>query len=130
GGWKGKDGRLWFPTTRGVVVVDPNSIRENDSPPPVVVENVVADKKDLTSSSGSNNLIIPPGKGDLEFHYTALSFRAPEKNRFKYKLEGVDSDWVDAGTRRIAYYNNIKPRAYTFHVIGCNNDGVWNDLGA
>lgn len=126
-GWRGKDGRLWFPTTRGVVVVDPNSIRENDSLPPVFVENIVADKKNLTPS---NTLTIPPGKGDLEFHYTALSFCAAEKNRFKYKLEGVDSGWVDAGTRRIAYYNNIKPGPYTFRVVGCNNDGVWNETGA
>ncbi|MDB6025451.1 MAG: putative two-component system sensor kinase [Verrucomicrobiales bacterium] len=129
-GWKGKDGRLWFPTTRGVVVVDPNSIAENDTPPQIVVENMIADKKDLTLSRGANNLIIPPGKGDLEFHYTALSFRVPEKNRFKYKLEGVDSEWVDAGTRRVAYYNNLNPRAYTFRVIGCNNDGSWNQSGA
>ncbi len=129
-GWKGKDGRLWFPTTRGVVVVDPNSITENNTPPPIVVENIIADKKDWKPSRGSTNVIISPGKGDLEFHYTALSFRVPEMNRFKYKLEGVDSEWVDAGTRRVAYYNNISPHAYTFRVIGCNNDGTWNQTGA
>ena len=126
-GWKGRDGRLWFPTTRGVVVVDPNSVKNNDSPPPVVIESIVADRKKFDVSE---HLTIAPGKGVLEIHYTALSFRAPEKNRFKYKLEGVDSEWVDAGTRRIAYYNNIKPRTYTFRVIGCNNDGVWNETGA
>ena len=126
-GWKSKDGRLWFPTTRGVVVVDPNSIRENKSPPPIFVERVVADKNKLTPENG---MIIPPGKGELEFHYTALSFGAPEKSRFKFKLEGFDSDWVTADTRRVAYYNNLKPRAYTFRVIGCNNDGIWNEKGA
>ncbi len=126
-GWRAKDGRLWFPTTRGVVVVDPNSIRENNSPPSVVVEDIIANKRKL---SPSNGLTIPPGKGDLEFHYTALSFRAPQKNRFKYKLEGVDSDWVDAETRRVAYYNNIKPGEYAFRVIGCNNEGLWNEVGS
>jgi signal transduction histidine kinase len=128
-GWKALDGRLWFPTVRGIVVVDPNSIRENDSPPAVVMEEILADKKTLPPP-GANKLSVLPGKGELEFHYAALSFRAPEKNRFKYKLEGVDSDWVAAGNRRTAYYNNLRPRDYTFRVIGCNNDGVWNQAGA
>ncbi len=142
-GWKGKDGRLWFPTTRGVVVVDPNAIREDDAPPPVVIEGVMADKKVVSEKVGkwvsenvslthslTHPLTLPPGRGELEFHYTALSYRAPEKNRFKYKLEGYDADWVDAATRRVAYYNNIKPGTYTFRVQGCNNDGVWNKTGA
>src|SRR2546427_203100 len=100
-GWKGRDGRLWFPTTKGVVVADPE-IKMNDIPPPVVIEEVVADKRRIQESgirnqnsnesgktgdwSGNSHLLIPPGRGELEFHYTALSFSAPEKNRFKYKL--------------------------------------------
>jgi signal transduction histidine kinase len=141
-GWKGKDGRLWFPTTRGVVVVDPKSIRESETPPPVVIENVTSGRWQATGfpapAVGKENpvarnlspITIPPGRGELEFHYTALSFIAPERNRFKYRLEGIDSDWVDAGTRRIAHYNNIRPGAYTFRVSGCNSDGIWNQAGA
>ncbi|MDB6027263.1 MAG: putative two-component system sensor kinase [Verrucomicrobiales bacterium] len=129
-GCKGKDGRLWFPTTRGIVVVDPSSIRDNDPPPRLVIEDMVADKKTLTQSLGSGPLIIPAGRGDLEFNYAALSFRAPDRNRFKYKLEGFDTEWIDAKNRRTAYYNNIKPREYTFRVTGCNNDGVWNETEA
>jgi signal transduction histidine kinase len=66
----------------------------------------------------------------LEFHYAALGFRAPEENRYKYKLEGLDSDWVDAGHRHIAHYDNIYPGKYRFRVVACNSDGVWNEIGA
>lgn len=125
--WRSNDGRLWFATIRGVVVVDPGLIRENDTPPLVVVEDIIADKKKL---SPSHDLTISPGKGDLEFNYTALSFQTPEKNRFKYKLEGVDPEWVEAGARRVAYYNNIAPGKYVFHVSGSNNKGIWNESGA
>ncbi|HEY3915855.1 MAG TPA: triple tyrosine motif-containing protein, partial [Verrucomicrobiae bacterium] len=78
----------------------------------------------------SSPIRIPPGRGELEFHYTALSLSAPEKNRFAYKLEGVDREWIDAGSRRTAYYYNIYPGQYRFHVIACNNDGIWNETGA
>ena len=72
---------------------------------------------------------LPPGRGEWEIHYTALSFQAANKNRFRYKLDGVDPDWVDADTRRVAYYNNIAPGTYTFHVTACNNNGIWNPTG-
>ncbi len=143
---KTPDGRLWFATAKGVAVVDPKNISINELPPTVVVEEVVADKKPVTSlnsymvaSKNSsphatiqpfNHVTFKPGRGELEFHYTALSYTAPEKNRFKYKLEGVDSDWVEAGTRRVAYYNNINPGTYIFRVRACNNDGVWNEKSA
>jgi signal transduction histidine kinase len=78
----------------------------------------------------AHSLVVPPGRGEVEIHYTALSFRAPEKNRFKYKLEGVDRDWIEAEGRRVAYYNNLAPRDYGFQVIACNNDGIWNETGA
>lgn len=135
-GWKAKDGRLWFATTKGVTVVDPGTVaKENSIPPPVAIEEVIADKRRLETLSGFLNFEIPtlnlsPGRGELEFHYTALSFAAPEKNRFKYQLEGIDRDWVDAGTRRSAYYNNVQPGDYTFRVIACNNDGLWNTTGS
>src|SRR5262249_19731779 len=74
-------------------------------------------------------LKIPPGRGELEIHYSALSLQAPEKNKFEYMLEGVDPDWIDTGTRREAFYNNPAPRSYCFRVRACNNDGVWNAAG-
>ncbi len=135
--WKGSDGRLWFPTTKGLAVIDP-ATKVNELPPPVVIEEIIADKKrvgDIDSNSAtpkvpSGTVHLPPGRGEWEIHYTALSFQAAAKNRFKYKLEGVDPDWVEADTRRVAYYNNIAPGSYTFHVTACNNNGIWNETGA
>jgi two-component sensor histidine kinase len=132
-GLKARDGRLWFPTIRGVVAVEPG-IKINEKPPPVYIEEVLADggslRPDSLAASELLNLSVPPGRGGLEIHYTALSFQAPRKNRFKYLLEGVDSGWVDAGARRSATYNNLSPGKYRFLVAACNNDGVWNDAGA
>ena len=133
---KGPDGRLWFPTLRGVVAVDPSIIREKQEPPPVVVEEMLAGTRSCYRSIGrqlgdnSAGVRLSPGRGELEFRFTALSLSAPEKNRFKYMLEGVDTDWVDAGTSRSAKYNNILPGNYRFRVIACNNEGEWNEEGA
>ncbi|HXT13608.1 MAG TPA: two-component regulator propeller domain-containing protein [Candidatus Angelobacter sp.] len=131
--WRDRDGRLWFATTKGVVEVDPATVRIDRKPPPIYVEQVLADRVarlPVERRTSEEPLVIPPGRGELEFHYAALSLSAPEKNRFKYKLDSVDSDWVDAGARRTAYYNNVSPGRYTFHVIGCNKDGIWNETGA
>jgi signal transduction histidine kinase len=73
---------------------------------------------------------IPPGRNELEFHYTALSFQKPERIRFRYKLDKIDRDWINANTRRAAYYNNLAPGQYSFHVMACNSDGIWNLTGA
>jgi signal transduction histidine kinase/ligand-binding sensor domain-containing protein len=124
-GWKDREGKLWFPTIKGVVVIDPNKI--NPLPPPVTIEQVLIDKKSMSLRQRAE---APPGKGELEIHYTALSFVAPEKTRFKYRLESYDEGWVDADTRRVAYYTNIPPGRYRFRVIASNNDGVWNETGA
>jgi ligand-binding sensor domain-containing protein/signal transduction histidine kinase len=132
-GWRDNDGRLWFATSKGVVEVDPDTVRIDRKPPPVYVEQVIADRTPRLPNEGPGSkdpLVIPPGRGELEFHYTTLSLSAPEKDRFKYKLDTVDSDWVDAGSRRTAYYNNVSPGRYTFHAIACNKDGVWNETGA
>src|SRR6185437_899791 len=131
--WKDRDNRLWFATSKGVVEVDPDTVRIDRKPPPVYVEQVIADRTPrLPAARPANNvpLVIPPGRGELEFHYTTLSLSAPEKDRFKYKLDSVDSEWVDAGSRRTAYYNNVSPGHYTFHVAACNKDGIWNESGA
>jgi ligand-binding sensor domain-containing protein/signal transduction histidine kinase len=126
-GWKGRDGRLWFPTIRGVVSIDPARIPHNGEAPPVLVERLHVNGKPVSLADG---LELPPGRQALEFGYTALSFLAPEKVRFRYRLEGFDEDWTDAGTRRTARYTNVPPGRYTFRVIASNNDGVWNEAGA
>ena len=137
GGWKTRDGQLWFPTSEGLVVFDAKALGVNREPPPVYLEQVVVDHKPLPrdsenrpNNSATADIQIPPGRGDLEFDYTALNFQKPERLRFKYRLDGFDKEWVDANTRRAAYYNNLTPGSYTFHVIACNNSGVWNENGA
>ncbi|MSR65792.1 MAG: hypothetical protein EXS24_00255 [Pedosphaera sp.] len=143
-GWKGQDGRLWFRSLQGVLVTDPNQISRNELSPLVVIEDVIADGKRIpasreTSPTGETvptpyasdaTLRIPPGHGELEIRFAALSFCAPENNRAKYRLEGLDSDWVEAGAKRSAHYSNLATRKYRFRVIACNNDGVWNETGA
>lgn len=126
-GIRTRDGRLWFPTTRGVAVVDPSRLRKNPLPPPVHVERVVLNGNRLEPGT---RVDLPPGRNSLEVHYTGLSFVAPEKVLFRYQLVGFDPGWVAAGTRRVAYYTNIPPGEYTFRVTACNNDGVWNETGA
>jgi ligand-binding sensor domain-containing protein/serine phosphatase RsbU (regulator of sigma subunit) len=127
GGTRTRDGRLWFPTTKGVVMVDPARLGRNTLAPPVLIEEVNVDRApvDLTRQRD-----VPAGSQDFAFAYTALSFTTPEKVRFKYRLEGFDRDWVDAGARRIAYYTNLSPGNYRFRVIAANDDGVWNEEGA
>lgn len=126
-GWKTRDGRLWFPTTGGAVTVDPKNMRINELPPPVVVEEVVIDKRHVDVRRTER---LPPGRGEIEIHYTALSFADPTRVRFRYQLEGYDPIWVDAGPRRVAFYTNIPPGPYRFRVMACNNDGIWNEKGA
>src|SRR6266446_5638017 len=126
-GWRSADGKLWFSTIKGVAMIDPEKIKLNDQPPPVAIEQIRVDNESITPSQ---TIELSPGKSRLDFYYTALSFVAPEKVRFKYKLEGFDRDWVDGGTRRVAYYTNLRPGRYKFRVIASNNDGVWSPTGA
>lgn len=126
-GWKAHDGRLWFPTAKGVAVVDPNHLEEDTILPPVYVMRLVADEHEIPLT---DPIVLPPGTKRLEFHYTAPHFIAPQKMQFKYKLEGFDEDWIGAGARRIAYYTNLRPGAYTFKVIASNSAGLWNEEGA
>src|ERR1700691_1665841 len=121
------DGRLWFANQSVLQMVDPAHLAENAIPPPVRVEAIIADRK---SYSFGENLRLPPLAHDLEIDYTALSFVVPQKVRFRYKLEGHDASWQEPGTRRQAFYNDLRPGHYRFRVIACNNDGVWNDAGA
>lgn len=125
--WKDNTGKLWFATLGGAVVIDPHRMRTNPVPPPVVVEQMIVAGKALPANKFQS---LPPGVSDFEMEFTALSFMAPEKVRFQYRLEGFDSRWMDSGTRRIAQYTNIRPGHYRFEVRACNNDGVWNLRGA
>jgi PAS domain S-box-containing protein len=125
-GCKTADGRIWFPSPLGVVMIDPAHIPVNRFAPQVHIERVRVNGKEV---GRNDHAVVPPGKGELEFHYNALSFIAPQKARFRYRLEGYDKDWVDAGERRMAFYTNLKPGSYTFRVIAANADGVWTETG-
>ena len=128
---KSADGRIWFLQMDGVSVVDPRHLPFNKLPPPVVIEKLTGDHKTYDATPGSSGRVsLPPRVRDLQIDYTALSLVAAEKVLFRYKLEGWDRDWQDAGTRRQAYYSNLPPRNYTFRVKACNNSGVWNEAGA
>ena len=125
-GCKTLDGRIWFPTSRGVLMIDPANVPVNRVAPPVHVQRIRADDRDLCRT---NLVVVQPGRGELEFHYSAVTYIVPSKTRFRYKLEGYDTDWVEAGNRRLAFYTNLKPGPYTFRVIACNADGIWNQAG-
>jgi ligand-binding sensor domain-containing protein/signal transduction histidine kinase len=123
-GWKTRDGRLWFPTVAGVVIVDPG--RQHVDPPRIAIERITVDRQPLSLADGVS---IMPGQENLEIQYTALSWDRPDQITFKYRLEGFDREWVDAGRRRTAYYARLPPGAYTFQVMGDNGEGIWNTTG-
>lgn len=124
---KTADGRIWVATGNGIAYLDPRRIPRNPVVPPVRVESLKVNGKETAPVDG---LVLPPGSNDLEIDYTALSFTIPERVRFKYKLEGHDSDWRDGGGRREAYYGGLAPKNYRFRVIAANDSGVWNEAGA
>jgi signal transduction histidine kinase/ligand-binding sensor domain-containing protein len=121
-GCKAKDGKFWFATIKGLVAIDPEL--SGAILPPVMIEQVVIDRQAL---SPGQTVRIEPGQENLEIHYTGLSFSRPEQLRFKYRLNGLNQDWVDAGTRRVAYYSYIPPGEYVFSVIAASSEGVWNE---
>ena len=126
-GIRTRDGRLWFPTQIGVAVIDPANVPLNSLPPPVRIEDLVIDG----SPARIGDVIeIVPGQESFEIHYTGLSFINPERVRFKYRMEGLDRDWVEAGARRAAFYSHVPPGHYKFTVLAANADGVWNIVGA
>jgi signal transduction histidine kinase/ligand-binding sensor domain-containing protein len=123
---KSRDGRLWFAGNSSVQMVDPKRTT-NPLPPPVHIEEVIADHKTYESL---DKVAVPHLRGELEINYTALSYQIPQRVRFRYKLEGHDTEWNEVGTRRQAFYTDLRPGKYRFRVIACNNDGVWNEAGA
>ena len=120
-----RDGRAWFSTIHGVLVVDPAHNERNYPPAPVVLDEVI-----VNGSAHSPAQIgkLPPGQTNIEFRYTALSFRSPTRITFRYRLEGFDKGWIDAGTRREAFYTNLPPGPFVFHVAARNVDGPWNEF--
>ncbi len=120
-------GHLWFATVQGAAVVDPRRIVRNTQPPPVIVERILADGREYPAADG---LELPPGLSRLEVHFTALSFPAPGRVQFRYRLEGLDREWITAVGRRTAVYSHPPPGEYRFRVAASNNDGVWNETGA
>jgi signal transduction histidine kinase/ligand-binding sensor domain-containing protein/ActR/RegA family two-component response regulator len=122
-----RDGKLWLPGIRGLVQVDPAKIRTNPLQPPVHIERVIADNKPLNMTG---SIKADHGITNWEFQYTALSMLAPGRVSFRYRLEGYEQEWTDAGTRRAAYYTGLPPGDYTFRVVASNDDGVWNEQGA
>ena len=127
--WRGRDGRLWFTTTKGVVSVQPRDIPQNDVPPPVIIEQALVDDT-LRSVEVGEPIVLQPGEQRLEIRYTALSLTAPDAVRFRYRLEGLEDAWVDGRARRSTPYSYLRPGHYHFRVIASNGDGVWNEQGA
>jgi signal transduction histidine kinase len=141
---RSKSGLLWFSTTKGVVSIDASHYLPAESSPRVMLEQVLVDGEpvaelpagdaggspELAPAADPNRLNIPPGRHRLELLYTGLGFDSPEQTRFRYRLEGLDTDWTDAGTRRVALYNYVPPGNYRFRVTGCDSEGVWTDKGA
>ncbi|MCX6880017.1 MAG: triple tyrosine motif-containing protein [Verrucomicrobia bacterium] len=145
---RGSDGRLWFAMESGLAVVNVPDFKDNPQAPPVVLERVTANGKIVATYAAEGSLAdlplatpldlrqeaahlrLAPGQRQVEFVFTALSFTMPESINFKYRLDGLDKDWVDAGTRRVASYPLLPPGDYRFQVCACNRDGVWNETGA
>lgn len=129
-GIRARDGTLWFPTQDGVAVIDPASVTTNTQPPSVVIESLLLDREPVPLPAVDRPLRIPPTRATFEIQYVGLSFINSERVRFRHRLAGLDDDWVEAGTRRTAYYSYVPPGSYTFTVIAANRDGVWSSEGA
>jgi signal transduction histidine kinase/ligand-binding sensor domain-containing protein len=127
------DGRLWFPTTKGLASVNPTQLQPNTNPPPVLIRAVLVDghlqNTNPLQTRPLGTLIIPPGKERLEVHYVSLNLGAPDRARFKYRLEGHETAWTEVGNLRVARYSKLPPGQYRFQVTACNEDGLWNPTG-
>jgi signal transduction histidine kinase/CheY-like chemotaxis protein/ligand-binding sensor domain-containing protein len=123
----GPDGHLWFATRKGVVHVDPARLTDHLPPPPVNLDHVVVDGEKFPIA---RDIILKPGVHRLTFHFGITSLRGGERVKFKYRLDGLDHDWVQAGSTRTAEYTQLSPGFYRFRVSACNDDGVWNEQGS
>jgi signal transduction histidine kinase/ligand-binding sensor domain-containing protein len=124
---RSSDGRLWFVGSSSLQMIDPGRSYKNPTPPPIHIERLVADGKSFLPAS---SITLAPLTRDIQIDYTALSFVMPQRMGFRYMLEGRDRGWQDPGSRRQAFYSDLRPGSYRFRVIASNNDGVWNETGA
>ena len=118
------DGRVWFANSGVVQMLDPSRLSQKALPAQTYIESVVVDRKEFPASG---NLRLAPHPRDLQINYTSPTFLIPQNVKFRYRLDGYEHDWHDAGTRRQAFYTDLPPGNYSFSVIACNSDGVWND---
>ncbi len=126
-GWRTRDGALWFPTIAGAVRIDPRRIADGTPAPPLVLERALVDQREVDPRRAQ---ALPPGRGDLEFHYAALDLGDAKRVEYRYRLEGFDPDWIPAGARRVAYYTHVPPGSYRFHVSARRADGAWEGATA
>jgi signal transduction histidine kinase/ligand-binding sensor domain-containing protein len=129
-GWKAHDGTLWFATNEGIATVDPSVIESNPVAPPVHIVSMRVDRSIMRGLTPEIPVEVGTAHNEIEIMYSAPTFVNPAKTIFRYKLEGLNTDWVDAGIRRSAFFSSIPPGHYTFRVIAANEDGVWNETGA
>lgn len=125
-GWRTPDGRVWFPTSRGIVVANADHFEIDRRAPRIHLEQFIADARSMPLGG---EVKLRPGSRKLEFHFTGISLPDPEHVTFRYRLEGFDPEWVEAGTRRVAYYTNLPPGSYRFQVMAGNSDGIWSEAG-
>ncbi len=129
--WRDHAGQLWFATAKGAACVDPvRALKLNPLPPPVRIEELLFDGRPVIPAADARLPELPAGTQRIDFRYTALSFSAPEANRFRCRLEGYEKAWREAGAERAAHYTNLAPGTYTFRVQAANPDGIWNETGA
>lgn len=129
-----RDGKLWFPTIKALVSVNLAQLKPNTNPPPVVIESVLIEGleqvADAIRARQPQAVTVPAGKERIEIHYTSLNLAAPDRARFKYRLEGHETAWTEAGDTRVARYSKLPPGQYRFQVTACNEDGIWNETGS
>jgi ligand-binding sensor domain-containing protein/signal transduction histidine kinase len=134
GAWRDHEGRLWFATVKGLVAALPADLRFNSQPPPVLIDSVLLDGERCGPTpaqfGGQSPLTVPAGKERVEIHFTSLNLSAPDRARFRYRLENYEKGWTDPSSLRLAMYSKLPPGSYRFHVSACNEDGLWNETGA
>jgi signal transduction histidine kinase/ligand-binding sensor domain-containing protein len=123
---QGGDGRLWIATQTGTLWLDPKDVKRSMTPPKVAVSALIADR----TYRDPVNVSLPAGRSNIEIDFAVLSFSNPRAAHVRYRIEGQDTDWVEAGTRRQAFYTNLAPGTYRFRLTAANNNGVWNEVGA